>query len=212
MDAKHRFREGWIMLLRPFSFGDIPKPIQKLTILYAFAEKPTIETELNDRGKELYEELLANWGKENGLTKYHRYKKNRDETSREYEYRLQEEERRIFDTYSKVEHYKGEVVQARISGKACRFFPGEYSIVSKETISELLVCGDSEYIVDIENKHTFDSILNLDAIKDKIFYIRSRGIPKSRALKMIAEQLKDSIIFRPQPALLEMFCRENEIY
>ena len=40
------------MLKRPFAFAELSKPLQKMTILYAFSEKPIITVELNAKGIE----------------------------------------------------------------------------------------------------------------------------------------------------------------
>ena len=66
MIAKHKFREGWIMLKRPFKFGELSKPLQKMTVLYAFSEKPIITMELNAKGIEEMEILKGqknDWSK-----------------------------------------------------------------------------------------------------------------------------------------------------
>lgn len=36
--ARDKFREGWILLLQPFQFVEMSFPIQKHTMVYAYAE------------------------------------------------------------------------------------------------------------------------------------------------------------------------------
>jgi len=49
-------------------------------------------------------------------------------------------------------------------------------------------------------------------MKDKLHYIRSRGINKKKAQKMASSSVKGAVIFRPQEIILQTFCREYEIF
>ena len=208
MKAKRKFREGWIMLLRPFTFAELSKPLQKMTVLYAYSEKPMLEMELNEVGAGMYKELLENYGRPNSLTTRSTYCTRFGESQWEYDKRISEATDHIFKNYATVEVYKGELVQCYVEGEVCRFYPEEYSIIRPETLDHLLTCDEHEYQIEIED----GTIFTTQDMKNKIFYIRSRGIPKLKALKMNSKEAKDCVIFRPQQAILEMFCRENEIY
>lgn len=209
MIAKHKFREGWIMLKRPFTFAELSKPLQKMTILYAFSEKPIITMELNAKGIEEMEILNESYGKAIGsFTGDQRYKKGFGESDDSYEERMTKEIDQIFREYSTQENYQGEIVQCYVEGQMCRFYPEEYSIISKETFDHLLTCDDQEYTIDVESEEIFET----KALKERLFYIRSRGIPKGKAMKMNCGEARDAVIFRPGQAILNMFCREHEIY
>lgn len=211
MIAKEMFREGWIMLLRPFQFGELSKPLQKMTILYAYSEKPIIERTLNEEGKKKLEELKEHWNQDgkSSMMDYHKtYSKRFGETGAEYDYRMNEIYNYIFKTYATVEEYHGQIVQTYVEGVLCRFFPEEYNVISRETFEHLLSCDESEYLIEVEDPKFFE----IGPIKDRLFYIQSRGIDKELALKMASGEAKDAVIFRPQQAVLEAFCRPHEIY
>lgn len=211
MNAKHKFREGWIMLLRPFKFAELKNPLQKMTVLYAYSEKPIIDMELSPQGEEELDTLSQYWDKggAGGIFNAHAmYTKRFGESDEDYNIRMGRYLDEIFSKYRTTEVYKGEVVQCYVEGQLCRFYPEEYKVISRETFDHLLTCPDEEYKIEIEN----DEYFNIKSIKDRIFYIRSRGINKSMAQKMSTAEAKDSVIFRPQECILEMFCREHEIY
>ena len=73
MNAKFKFREGWIMLNRPFKFGELKQPLQKMTVLYAFSEKPILEMTLNLEGQKEYKKLLDAYGHNNTLSNSSQY-------------------------------------------------------------------------------------------------------------------------------------------
>ena len=208
MNAKFKFREGWIMLNRPFKFGELKQPLQKMTVLYAFSEKPILEMTLNLEGQKEYKKLLDAYGHNNTLSNSSQYCKYFKESQEEYENRIDAATNLIFKTYGTQEEYKGEIVQSIIEGEICRFYPDEYTVIKPETLDHLLTCDDQEYIAEIND----NTIFTTQDMRNKIFYIRSRGIPNQKAVKMVSKEAKDCVIFRPQPALLEMFCRPNEIY
>lgn len=197
------------MLLRPFDFAGFKNPLQKLTVLYAYSDRPMIEMELTEYGKEELDLLNRHYGKAQGLTSNHKvYNVRYGESNDDYEERIGKEVDRIMRTYSTVEVYKGQVVETLVEGEICKFYPGEYNVISVETFDFLLTSDEHEYVIDIED----DSFYNLTDIRNKLFYIRNRGIGEIKAKKMLAHEAKDAVIFRPQQALLEMFCREKEIY
>lgn len=211
MDARLTFKEGWIMLLRPFQFAELEQPLQKMTILYAFSEKPLIQMELNKEGKKELEKLHSYWdkgGKTSLLNHHHQYSIRFGEHESDYNERMEDYYNRIVSAATNVENYMGEVVQAYVEGEMCRFYPEEYNVISKDTFDHILTCNEEEYKIDIENHSYFD----MESVKNKLFYIMQRGIGKETARKMVCAEAKDHVIFRPQEAILDMFCREHEIY
>lgn len=211
MNAKNKFREGWVMLLRPFDFAELSKPLQKMTILYAYSEQPIVNMVLNEKGVQELEDLNEAWDKKGkigifGGSKI--YGIRFGESEEDYDDRMGRYLDDIYRKYSTKEDYKGEIVQCYVEKQLCRFYPDEYNVISRETFEHLLSCDENEYKIEIEDSKYFD----LKSIKEKIFYIQSRGIPKDIATKMNSVEAKDAVIFRPQEAILEMFCREHEIY
>jgi hypothetical protein len=196
IDAKNKFREGFIMLTRPFNFGDMKNPIQKLTIVYAYSERPIIEERLTEKAIEEIEDLY-NRDSFINPTKF------LNETQEEYLERKLEE---IYSRSSNFEGiYKGDVVQCIIDGQICRFYPDEYNIISQEKLNEIM----SE-----EGYHAITSLglESVKAYKDTLHYIQSRGVSEGIAKKWAGLSFRDLIYFKPYYGLLEMFCRENEIY
>lgn len=199
------------MLLRPFEFVELSKPLQNLTILYAFSEKPIIERSLNEKGREALEELKEHWdngGKYSVMGYSPDYARRFGENDEEYEARMQEKYDYIFKTCATEEQYLGQIVQTYVEGTLCRFYPEDYNVISRETFEYLLSCDHREYQIEVEDPTFFE----MGAIKDRLHYIRSRGIDKEMSLKMTSAEARDAVIFRPQPALLELFCRPEEIY
>ena len=165
--------------------------------------------ELNAKGIEEMEILNKNYGKPIGsISGDHRYRIRFGEDEESYEYRMDRYAAQIIKEHSTQENYHGEIVQCYVEGEMCRFYPEEYSIISKETFDHLLTCDDEEYTIDVESEEIFET----KALKERLFYIRSRGIPKGKAMKMNCGEARDAVIFRPGQAILEMFCRKHEIY
>jgi hypothetical protein len=209
MKAKHMFREGWIMLLRPFQFGELSKPLQKLTVLYAYSEQPIIKMELTQKGVDEMDLVWEYYGKNGSLGHHHNvYSKRTFETDELYELRMEKVINKIWRDHATQENYEGQIVQCYVEGELCRFYPDEYKIISSEFLDYLLTCDEHEYQLEIED----GTIFTTQDMKNKVFYTRSRGIPKTKALKMNSREAKDCVIFRPQQAILDMFCRENEIF
>ncbi len=52
LNAKDKFREGYIMLLRPFEFHELKNPLQKLTILWAYSEQPILKNVLTEKARD----------------------------------------------------------------------------------------------------------------------------------------------------------------
>lgn len=211
MEARNRFREGWIMLLRPFKFGELSKPLQKMTILYAYSEQPIINMELTEEGKNLLKEAHDNIDKPFGpmIGQSNIWRRGFGEASDEfYNHRISVQLDAIYKQYAKQENYKGEIVQCYVEKQLCRFYPEEYNVISRETFEHLLSCDEQEYQIEVEDSKIFD----LPEMKTKLHYLMSRGISRESAMKMNSNDVKDSVIFRPQQAILEIFCRDHEIY
>jgi len=99
------------------------------------------------------------------------------------------------------EEYIGEVVQVTVEGEICRFYPDEYDILSDEALQVLY--DEEGYHVIIEN----ETMLSLPSIKDRMFYLQSRGISKRMALKWSAKGMKDMVYFKPYFELIDLFAR-----
>jgi len=52
LDAKKKFREGFIMTKRPFKFANMKNPIQAFTVVWAYSEQPQIRPELTQTARE----------------------------------------------------------------------------------------------------------------------------------------------------------------
>ena len=194
------------MLLRPFAFGELSKPLQKMTILYAYSEKPIVEMTLNEKGQAPMDELDS--GDNTGLFSGgdFLFRKRFGESEEYYQERMTIEYNRIVKENSTIEVYKGQIVQCMVENTLCRFYPDEYNPIKLNTFEYVMTSDD--YTMEVENKTLFE----LPEIKEKIFYIRSRGVGESMATRMSSHNAKDSVIFRPGQGVLDMFCREHEIY
>lgn len=208
MNAKHKFREGWIVLKRPFRFAELGNPLQNLTILYAYSEKPMIELGLTEKGEEELKIANENIGKGIGYigAEGQYWRKRFGEDDDDYSVRINEQLSLLFRNHKTIENYIGEIVQCYIEGQMCRFFPGEYNIISQELFEEVLQ-GD-DYFFKIESPGAF----NMKEIRDKVHYIQSRGIPLDKAKQLSSAGLKDNIYFKPKLGILSIFTREDHVY
>lgn len=206
MSAKENyFREAWIMLKQPFKFVEMEQPLQRFTVLYAYADQPLIKYTLDDKGKELKQEIIDSL--DSGfLGGNHKYKKQFRETDEEFSKRINDELDYIDEHYSKVQIYEGHIVECTVEGVRCRFYPDEYSIISQDTFN--MVVSGEEFILKTE----VPSVFKIQQIKDKIFYMKNRGIPEQIAKKWASFSLKDAVYFKPRIEVLKYFCRDNEIY
>jgi hypothetical protein len=205
MKSKLRFREGWITLQKGFEFAELSKPLEKMTILYAYSEKPIIEYELSDEGREKLEEFNILSGKSIFAGGRSAYVKRYGEEQDAFDMRMVEEFDKIYKEFETEERYIGQVVQCVVEDVMCRFYPDEYNITGRDTFEHILTSDD--FTMDIENDVPFQ----LAEIKLKLFYIMSRGIDESMAKRMASAGMKDSVIFRPGPGVLQMFCRQWDI-
>jgi hypothetical protein len=193
INAKEKFREGFIMLTRPFVFAELKNPLQKFTILWAYAERPVVHEMINAEGREKLEEIehstpaIGFWG-----------------LGQREEWIAREIEKVYTTPKYKETHYEGEVVQAIIQGQICRFYPDEYTIIGPEKLTN---------IMQEEGYHTIcdPTIYKLPDFRNKKHYLQSRGISERIATKWASVTFRDLVIYKPYYELLTMFCRDHEI-
>lgn len=205
MDAKSNFREGHIMLQRPFDFVDLDFGIPKMTIVYAYIEEPLYRNQLNEKGRDRVEEITigSQAGLLHGLSPF---KKRYGEDQEDYEERLAKEYELVEnDPHNLEKVFVGNKVQASFDGHTVSFFPDEYKVVSQETVFTAL--NDDAYYMVVNNESAF----KLEDTAKKVHYLQSRGISKERARKMASYSLKDLVAYFPHPELQKLFCRSNEV-
>jgi hypothetical protein len=194
IDAKNKFREGFIMLNRPFDFDELKNPLQKMTILWAYTEQPIFEKELSNAAKERIEELNNVPGM---------FKTTNPWDSESY---VDKHIKSVYESEASYDNlYKGDIVQTYVDGQLCRFNPDEYTIMSQEKMAEIL------------QEEGYHAICHPILLKEKSFierkdYIKSRGLDDRTAAKWAGITFKDAVIYKPYFQLLEMFCRDYEIY
>lgn len=194
IDARKRFKEGFIMLKRPFAFAELKTPLQKFTIVWAYSEKPKERKVISDLGKAKAEEV------ENSASPIGFFKpEDREEW-------IEKQIEKIYkDSKYNETIYEGEIVQTYIEGQLCRFYPDEYTIISQEKLTDIM----SE-----EGYHTIlDPAINkLSDFRTKKHYLQSRGVSEHIANKWASLSYKELVIYKPYYELLTMFCRSNEVY
>lgn len=190
INAKDKFREGFIMLLRPFKFAELQEPLQKLTILWAYSEQAIIKRVLTEEGQTKIEDI-KNQSNPFNLTPYEEWLEQEIAyvTSKEKYFR---------------DDYKGEIVQCVVDKQICRFYPDEYKILSSKKLQEALEEEGYHCIID-------ERLRSISEFKNKVFYLTSRGVPERIAEKWVSVAYKDLVIYKPYYELLDMFCRPNEI-
>lgn len=187
INAKDKFREGYIRLKRPFEFAELDEPLQELTVLYAYAEKPVFTKVLTDQARQVIDQISRKpyWGslvdKQNYID--------------------QQVEIVLGMDGSHKEEYEGEIVQCYVGKTLCRFYPDEYSILSEEALQVLY--DEEGYHVMVNN----DALYSLPSVKDRMFYCQSRGIDKNTALRWAVKGMKELVYFKPYFQLLELFAR-----
>ncbi len=193
IDAKNKFREGFIMLLRPFKFAELKNPLQKLTILWAYSEQPIIKRVLTSEAKnECY--LTENVSGLGFMSKEHK------------KAWIEEALENLFNSPTSYENlYEGDIVQSYVDGQLCRFYPDEYKILTKERLFEIMQEEGYHVIISEELKL-------LKEFKDKSHYLKSRGISQKIADKWSSLSFGSMVIYKPYFELLNMFCRDHEIY
>jgi len=193
INAKTKFREGFIMLKRPFQFAELKEPLQKFTILWAYSERPVVKNELTDLAKDEID-LIKNHTKRLGFWS----QEDREEF-------IENKIEQILNTNkSYSELYEGEVVQAYVDNVMCRFYPSEYSIVDANKLFE---------IMQEEGYHTICSpaLEKLNEFRTNVHYITSRGVDKETAKRWISMGYKSFVMYKPYYQLLELFCTPMEI-
>jgi len=193
IDARKKFKEGFIMLNRGFQFGELKHPLQKFTILWAYSEQPVIEKELSKEAIEEIE-LIENTTPVLGFW-----------TSKDREDFLQKKIDGVLNaekSYNKL--HMGDIVQTYVDGVLCRFFPNEYSIIDSTKLFE---------IMQEDGYHTICSPA-LEKIPDflkNVHYIKSRGVDDETARRWVTLGYKDLVMYKPYYQLLELFCRPMEV-
>lgn len=175
IDVKNRFREGFILLLRPFLFKEIS--IRKFTICYAFSEKPLYSKEINPNYETKLELLL------NQKT-YFNKKSIEDEIEQ-------------LDKNKYIEYYEGEIVISEIDNVQVRFFPNEYSII--QNLTDFVIDYD-DYNAVLNEK-----LLTKIDFLDKVFYLKSRGLSEDSAKRIASFTFKDLVYYLPSLEINRMF-------
>lgn len=190
INAKNKFKEGYIMLLRPFDFANLDRPLQQFTILYAYAEQPKFSYKIDPRVNEEFKDI-----------KY-RVRFRLGDDKEEY---LSERYEELLRKYPDKKTYEGEVVQSIVDGELCKFFPDEYSIIDKQKFSEVIY-DDIAYKLDIQDETIYHHV------KDQIYYAQTRGISKDMATRIASFNVHDAVILRPTIHLLDEFLHQNRIF
>jgi hypothetical protein len=196
IDAKNKFREGFVLIRRQFHFADMESPIQKLTIAYAYSEGPKtvkmLTREAMDKADEIRMQNFAG-----------RFLPTASDDVEDYiDMQL---EQLFLDPNSNYDHYEGEIVQIEIEGKTIRLYPDEYSVMSKDRMRQLLEEDGYHAICS-------DSLLKLKSFRDQTHYLKSRGVPEATANKWVSVSYGELVYYKPYFELLQMFCRDHEIY
>lgn len=194
LDAKNKFREGFIMTKRPFKFANMKNPIQAFTIMWAYSEQPQIRPELTQTAREKLEEIEFATNPHGFFSK----------TQRE-EWMENEMKKIIENPKSYDQIYLGDVVQTYIDGELIRLYPDEYTIVDADKLAE---------IMEEEGYHAVCTrgLLDVADFRDKTHYLQSRGVPAHIANKWASMSYKELVYYKPYYELLTMFCRDHEIY
>lgn len=194
LDAKKKFREGFIMTKRPFKFANMKNPIQAFTIVWAYSEQPQIHPELTKTAREKLDEIefaTNPIGFFSAVQREEWIQKEIDKVLRNQK------------NYDPV--YLGEIVQTFIDGELIRLYPDEYTIVDADKLAE---------IMEEEGYHAVctKGLLDIADFRDKTHYLQSRAIPAHIANKWASMGFKELVYYKPYYELLKMFCRDHEIY
>jgi hypothetical protein len=193
VNAKDKFREGFIMLKRPFDFGDLDVPLQNLTILWAYSERPVIKNYLSSEAMEKIADI------ENTTPPLGFF--STEERDEYIERKIQW----VYDNPKMYEPlYEGDIVQSVVNGQTVRFYPSEYTIVNSEKLAEIMA---------EEGYHTIcnPSLYKTKDFTDKVHYLVSRGVNKRNAEKWASLGYRDMVMYKPYYELLTMFTRPQHI-
>lgn len=194
LDAKNKFREGFIMTKRPFRFAEMRNPIQAFTILWAYSEQPKIRLELTEVAREKIEEIEFATNPHGFFSSEHRQ-----------EWMMKEMDRITNNPKSYDQVYLGEIVQTFVDGQLIRLYPDEYTVVTSDKLTEIM---QEEGYHAVCTKGLFE----IEDFRNKTHYLQSRGIPSHIANKWASMSYKELVYYKPYYELLNMFCREHEIY
>jgi hypothetical protein len=189
MNAKSFFREGYVMLLRPFQFAELDVPLQKLTIAYAYVVEPLYKEYLTEDAKERIEFVEE---------------RNRFNKVFDSDYLDREIESIIDSPSSYKKEQFGFKVQISINNIPIYLYPDEYNIISSERLTEILAEDGYHTICDA-------GLYTIKEYKDKYHYLLSRGVNKNIAKKWASIGFRDLVYYKPYYELLDCFCREHEI-
>lgn len=188
INAKELFREGWVRLDRPFEFGNLKYPLQKLTMVYAYAEGLKMGKQLSKEAKESIDRAKSRWSAS----------LFGDALDREYD--------RVTSLPSSWEEVaEGQILQTYIDGQTVRLFPGEYTILDKNQVKAAL-SEPGYHTVPING-----GAIRHKAFRDQLFFLRSRGLNKGDALRYASIEFPGKYYYKPYFALLTYFCRNDEI-
>lgn len=191
IDAKNKFREGYILIKQPFKFEEMQDPVQAYTIAWAYSEQPVFEEEMTISAKEGLEALLNEGPFMNPKVGF----------KQDFNEYLSKEIEKIYSMESNFNQlHVGDIVQTNIDGITCRFYPDEYSVIDKDTLSE---------IMEEEGYHAICSqgLYKTKDFLDKFHYLRSRGISEYIAKKWAALGFKELVYYKPYFQLLSMYSR-----
>lgn len=192
--ARDKFREGWILLLQPFQFVEMSFPIQKHTMVYAYAEKPTFRRELKKEALEKIDIINCE-----PAFAYLSTNKSVQEVKEKKIIEIMDDGK----NYDQI--YTGEIVQTEMDDVLLRFMPNEYKIISEDFLSEVLA-GEGYHTIINKKLET------IKEYRDRFHYMQSRGVVAATAKKWASIGYKDLVYYKPYGTLVDMYCRHAEIY
>lgn len=196
IDAKNKFREGYILIKAPFKFVKLKEPVQQHTIVWAYSEQPLLRKKLTDKAFLEIDSLIHE----------DTFMNSRIPFGKDPEEWRNEQINQVYSSNQSYENiYEGDIVQATVNNQTTRFYPEEYSIINSEKISTLL---------EEEGYHAVCSpgLYSIKSFIDKVHYLRSRGISKNIAEKWASIGYKDLVYYKPYYELLKQFSRPVHIY
>lgn len=196
IDARNLFREGFIRIERPFDFAEMEEPIQKYTIVYAYAES-------------LYKKKVLTRAAQDDIEFWYSCSalalpKGIDESIQEA--RAREVERITEYEGNYEEEVLGQILQANIDGVTFRLYPDEYTILTKEQVTDYMERPGWHVIPQVE------STTNWKNFKDQVYFSRQRGISKADAVRWASLAFPGSVYYKPYFDLLDKFVRQEHIY
>lgn len=193
--ARDRFKEGWIMITRPFQFAETG-PIQKMSIFYAYSERPTYHEILSDAAKAEIETI------ENQSSLF-----SRKILGQSHQNFIDDSVGVVLERPSSYEEiYDGEIVQIYIGETVVRLFPDEYKILTEEKVSDYMSREGFHMVKNSELLTTLKDFLN------QKHYLQSRGVTEKAAERMVSPLFRAMVYYKPYFELLEMFARNHEIF